>query len=330
MNRCVALGCFFLAMTFGVAGVAYLVLPKAVTEVRMGLPVFSGVEPLVLAQRQGYYAANGARVRLQRFTSLYDSKRAFTDGKIDVTTMTIFDAILLADQGAPFKIVLVVDTTRGSNAIVAQKGLATVKDLRGKRVGVTAGAALHSLLLAALHQNGMRESDVVIINHPPDRLADLLLAGQLDAASLVDPFLAQALRKNVGQVVFDSRDVPQLITDVLVVRPDLEQTHPGATDALVRGYFQALEFWKTNEPEAAAVMADSTGLSSDEFRQVLTGLVITGKKENAEAFGTNQTPGWLQGTIPQWDRILMDNGLLRRPSNLAERLDDNSVRRIGP
>jgi|GEM_PF-4602569 len=330
MNRSLLLVCIVLAVVVGVAGVVHFTQPRPMTEVRMGLQVFSGLEPLVLAQKKGYYAANGANVHVQRFTSLYDSKRAFTEGKIDVTTMTLFDAILLADQGVPFQIVLVVDYTQGSNAIVAKKGVATVKDLRGKRVGVTAGAALHSVLLAALDKNGMRETDVIIVHHPPNRLAELFLAGELDAASLVDPFLAQVLGKDGGHVVFGSQEIPQLITDVLIIRPDLERTHPGAVDAIVRGYFQALDFWKSDEHEAVGIMAESTGLTAQEFRQVLKGLAITGKNENAEAFGLTQAAGSLQRTIATWDRILMDNGYLKQPSNLAARLEDAHVRRAMP
>ncbi len=296
----------------------------------MGLPVFSGLEPLVLAQRKGYYAAHAADIRVQRFTSLYDSKRAFAEGKIDVTTMTIFDAILLANLGVPFKIVLVVDTTQGSNAIVARAGLATVKDLRGKRVGVTAGAALHSVLLTALHQCGMREADVIIVNHPPDRLAELFLAGKLDAVSLVDPFLAKVMRETRGQIIFGSQELAEPITDVLVIRPDLDKTHPGAADALVRGYFEALDFWKSNESEALASMAESTGLTPREFQSVLKGLVIADKKENAAAFGLSKSPGSLLRNISTWDPILVENGYLQQPSKLADRLDDRFVRRAMP
>ncbi len=47
----------------------------------------------------------------------------FQRGKADAATLTIYEAILAASQGVPFKIVLLLDYTIGSDGLVARKSI---------------------------------------------------------------------------------------------------------------------------------------------------------------------------------------------------------------
>ncbi len=308
----------------------WLARPQESAAIDMGLQVFSGLEPLVLAQEKGFYKSRGFDVRIRRFTSLADSKRAFRRYRIDATTMTVFDAILLTQQGVKFKIPLLVDYTSGANAIVAVPVIKKVTDLKGKRVGVTAGAALHSVVLAALHRQGMKESDIILVDRPPDELVRMMLADELDAASLVEPFLTQVKASGKSHVIFSSVEVPNLIADVLVLQEALEQEHPGVTRAIVEGYYQALDFWKSNEAEAVRIMAASSKLTPAEFRTALEGVVITGRKENQAAFGSPGRRGILHETAAVWERILTENHYLSRASDLESRLNGSQAGKAGP
>ncbi|MBI3890725.1 MAG: ABC transporter substrate-binding protein [Candidatus Wallbacteria bacterium] len=158
----------------------------------------------------------------------------------------------------------------------------------------------------------------------------MFLAGQLDAVSLVDPFLHQLERAGKGHAIFTSREIPGLIADVLVVRRDLETVCPGATQAVVDGYFQALAFWRSHDEEATSLMAKSCGLGPDEFRQVQQGLLMAGRTENEDAFGLNRAPGSLIGAIGAWEKILGESGESSQSGRLASFLDSRFVKAAAP
>jgi sulfonate transport system substrate-binding protein len=71
--------------------------------------------------------------------------------------------------------------------------------LRGKRIGVVRNTNGDIYLSRLLAKGGLTEHDVQVANGRPADLVSLLAAGQIDAAVLWDPFVAQVRRRATGQ-----------------------------------------------------------------------------------------------------------------------------------
>lgn len=84
---------------------------------------------------------------------------------------------------------LILTPVEGLYRIVARRssGIATVADLRGKRVGTFADTSAAYYLRSALASAGLAEADVKIVPSNAATMADALIAGSLDAIAIWEP-----------------------------------------------------------------------------------------------------------------------------------------------
>src|SRR5262245_6175493 len=156
---------------------------------RLGLNIWPGYAPFYAAANRQLYSPTA--VEITTFSSLYDTDRAFSQGRIDAVGTTLFDALRMRDEGIPLKIVLTTDYSNGADGIVARQGITSIAGLKGKRVAAEVGAINHFILLRALDRAGLQEQDVEVVNLSVEEGAKALAQGKVDAAALWEPFLSQ-------------------------------------------------------------------------------------------------------------------------------------------
>lgn len=94
--------------------------------------------------------------------------------------------------------------TKDAIAILARPdaGIATAKDLVGKKVAVPGfNALLHVLLRQWLMENGVDPKGVQFVEGTFPTMADLLKGGTVDGIILAEPFMSRAIGANVAKVV---------------------------------------------------------------------------------------------------------------------------------
>jgi NitT/TauT family transport system substrate-binding protein len=70
----------------------------------------------------------------------------------------------MGGNGAKSVMVMLTDYSNGNDIIVGKPNIKTLKDLKGKKVGIEVGLVEHLLLLNGLKKAGMSESDVTLVN----------------------------------------------------------------------------------------------------------------------------------------------------------------------
>ena len=87
------------------------------------------------------------------------------------------------------KVRLLFTLTEGLYRIVAKRsaGIATLADLKGKRVVVPRSTSANYYLVAMLRSVGLKESDVTLVNAPATGMAAALAKGDADAISMWEP-----------------------------------------------------------------------------------------------------------------------------------------------
>ena len=78
------------------------------------------------------------------------SMDAFAAGKIDGDFVTNGDALVTGAGGARNLMIMATDYSNGNDMIVARPGIKTLKDLKGKKIGIETGLVDHLLLLDGL------------------------------------------------------------------------------------------------------------------------------------------------------------------------------------
>ena len=103
---------------------------------------------------------------------------AFAAGKVDAVMMTMGDALVTGAPGARSIAILITDYSNGNDMIVAKKGIGSIKALKGKKIGLETGLVEHLMLTKALEKNGLKITDVKLVNVPTHQTAQTLTSGQ--------------------------------------------------------------------------------------------------------------------------------------------------------
>lgn len=177
--------------------------------------------------QKGWFKEAGVDVEFQWFDYV-PSMDAYVAGKVDAVCMTNGDALVTGATGKPSVGIIINDYSNGNDMIIAAPGIGSIKDLKGKKVGLEEGFVEHLLLLTGLEKNGMTLSDVTIVNTPTNETPQVFGSKAVDAIGAWQPNSGQALKAFPGsKSVFSSADAPGLIYELLYVSAEsLEKTRP--------------------------------------------------------------------------------------------------------
>ncbi len=187
----------------------------------------------------------GIKVEERTFAKGLDIMQAIIAGELDVGATASEAAISGRASGAP--IYVVAGFAKGGARLLARPdaGIKSVKDLKGKKVGVTRGGIQEVLLAAELAQNGLTSSDVpgkdvqLIYLAYPD-LNQALLGKNLDAIMQTEPQSAQAISKGFGVQVMKPYDTPiGEPVRTLVMTEKFYREHQPAAEKFMRCFVQA-------------------------------------------------------------------------------------------
>jgi len=237
-----------------------------------------------IADQKGFFKARGANVQLKWFPVYTDSLNAFAAGSVDANCQTWGDSMGPLASGLAMKAVLVNDNSFGNDALLAQPGIASVKDLRGKKVATELGTVDHFLLLKALEANGMTEKDIQFTNIKVQDCPPAMLAHKVDAAVVWEPSLDKILSTVKGsKMLFSSKNLPGAIPDLLVMKSDIVEKRPEDVQKIVDAWYDAIDWWKKNPDEAVKILAKHTDTKVVEYQAFVKGTRIFSAPESLAA-----------------------------------------------
>jgi len=270
-----------------------------------------------IAREQGFFSDEGVNVEIELVEDIDANLQAFVDGKADVAFGLQSDAYLLASQGVQLKIIYIADFSNGGDVVISKPNIKSVTDLRGKTVGVDKINGFNHIFLAELLRlNGLTETDVEII---PVRASDVpaaLREGRIDAGQSWEPYKSEALAAG-NRLLATSADAPGIITDVLMVKTDVLKEREEEVRGLVNALFRALEFRKTNETVAYAIMSEATGVPPGVLKDVIQGgNIFPSLEENKRSFVESEQPTSLYKSGAFISKFFLDKGVIENPLNL--------------
>ena len=128
-------------------------------------------------------------------------------GSIDFGSTAGSAALVARINGNPIKSIYVFSRPEWTALVTSKDSrIATVADLRGKRVAVTRGTDPHIFLVRALLAAGMTEKDItpVLLQHADGKTA--LIRGDVDAWAGLDPMMAQAEIEDGAKLFYRKAD----------------------------------------------------------------------------------------------------------------------------
>ena len=189
-----------LAATAGLAGAQ---AKKEVTFAHQDMLV-----PLRLVMESGEVEkATGYKINWRMFSGGGDVIRAMASGDIQMGETGSSPLTAAASQGQDIKLFWISADIADAEALVARNGsgVNSIKDLKGKRIGVTFVSTAHYQLMAALKNAGIAAKDVNVMNMRPPEIAAAWERGDIDATFVWDPVLSKI--KANGKVIATSGSI---------------------------------------------------------------------------------------------------------------------------
>jgi NitT/TauT family transport system substrate-binding protein len=258
---------------------------EAEPALRIGTNVWIGSEPLYLARELG--KLDPSTVQLVEYPSASEVLRAFRNQAIDGMVISLDELFELAVDGLQPRIILVVDVSNGADVVVGRRGMRTMRDLKDKSVAVESGALGAFVLSRALAVNGMQASDVNVVHLESNEQPSAFEKGEVDGAVTFDPYRTQFLKAGAS-TLFDSTQIPGEIVDLLAVRASVVDKEPKAIQALLSGWFGALDYIKHDPVDAARRMGIRQQTTGEQFQEAQRGLHVPTREENLRMLGGAQ------------------------------------------
>lgn len=300
--------------------------PAPVPPLKVGMNPWVGYDPLVLARDKGLLDTR--QVKVVELASSSETLRHFRNGLLDGAALTLDETLRLADEGVDVRIVAMLSASAGADVVVARPGIRTPEQLRGHKLAVEKTTVGALMLQRLLQTGGLQPHELEVRNMEASQHMAALRSGRIDAAVTFEP-LAGAMRAEGFSNIFDSRQMPGDIADVLVVHARVLAQQPGQAEALVSGWQRGLQALQREPQLSAQVLAPGVDLSPADYLTTLKGLKFYAPQESLVLLsGRPRTLGQqaeglaltlqLMGLIkdsPDWGRLL-DEDWARRLQTL--------------
>jgi len=264
----------------------------ALRSVAVGILALSGfavAEPLKIAYsdwpgfvaweiglQKGWFKEAGVEVEFIWFDYV-PSMDAFVAGKVDAVGMSNGDALVTGATGKPSVGIIINDFSNGNDMIVGAPGIDSMKDLKGKKVGLEVGFVPHLLLLTGLDMAGINADDVTVVNTPTNETPQVLASKAVDAISAWQPSSGQALKATPGsKPIFTSADAPGIIYDMLYVSPESLEKRREDWIKVAKVWYRISDYINDEEnlDDVLKILSARVKISPEEYEPILKGTYI--------------------------------------------------------
>jgi NitT/TauT family transport system substrate-binding protein len=259
--------------------------PQAVKKapLKIGLNTWAGYAHAFVAKEKGIFQKNDVDVELVLTPDYTQSITNFKHGALDGIFEVYGDRIIGNTEGIDAKVVYIVDYSTDSDVIIGKPEFSSMKDLRGKRIGIeNINTFSHMLVLSLLKKEGVPEAETQFVKIPAMDVLTALNSGTIDAGHTWEPIRSQALAAGYKQLG-KAGDVPGTIIDVLTFKSEVINTRAFEVQAVMKSLFEALDYVKANPEESLKIMADAEKMTTTELQQGLNGVHQLSLDENMHA-----------------------------------------------
>jgi sulfonate transport system substrate-binding protein len=234
---------------------------EALKEIRVDWATYNPVS-LILKQKgmlENEFAKDGIRILWVQSAGSNKALEYLNAGSIDFGSTAGSAALVARINGNPIKSIYVYSRPEWTALVTTKDSkIATVADLKGKRVAVTRGTDPYIFLVRALLDAGLSEKDItpVLLQHADGKTA--LIRGDVDAWAGLDPMMAQAEIEDGAKLFFRKADANTW--GILNVREQFLKDYPQIVQRVLATYEEARKYSLANYDELQKSLVTATRL----------------------------------------------------------------------
>lgn len=201
------------------------------------------------------FAPAGITIEVVPFESPADCMTAVATKSVDFGTFGIAAATLGATNGLP--IVVVASMSNRGMAVIAKKGsgITSIKDLKGKRVGILPGSTQEVFIRERMRMEGLTIKDITQIRVSFSEMHAALARGDIDAYVGAEPGPGVSLSTGIGTLVeYPYSTEMGSMNMIIATHRDMVEQKPETVQILIDIHRKASEFVSKN-PDAVIAMA---------------------------------------------------------------------------
>jgi len=298
----------------------------------IGVNTYAGFTPIIWLngglepnENSVIYKEYGIKLKIVIQDDFLAGRSAFKGDTIDMIYCTT--DVLSTEMGSSSDMLdarqfMILNKSRGADALVVNKNIKTVADLKGKVIAVAESTASHTLLINTLETNGISTNDVKIVkvNNGMDAAADFK-AGRVDACVTWSPDDADCVDAIPGsKVLVSTKQASELITDGLIAKQSFIDKNKEDITKIISAILYANSLMNTDEAivkEAAGYFAKAFGTDEAFCIQGCKNIRFATLGDEANFFGLNSTYTGTQADeiYSKMARIYAGIGLTKSPAS---------------
>ena len=292
---------------------------------RVGYSLWAGHFPIAIAQEKGFFQAQGVKVEPVYSENFLVPLSNFSANKNDGVALPLGSVMSKLGQNPDAKIVLVTDQSAGADALLVQRDIKSVADLKGKRIGTKLGDFGELFVTKILETKGLSTQDVSLVNIEAEAIPAFLKSSEIQAGQTWEPYVSQAV-KSGAKVLFTSKDTPGLIPDVIVFHSTVVRDRPQDVKAFIRAWFQAQDYWKANPEESKIIIAKTLNIKPETIST--DGIKLSSLQDNLKAFTPGSTTQSLYHTAKLYADFYTRTGGLSAAPDIQKLIDSSFVQQL--
>ena len=215
-----------------------------------------------VAEVQGYFEENGLDVTIKDFQSGKAAADALIAGEADIAASADFVFVSNSFDYTDLRVFGTVATVEVKELVARKdKGITTIDDLIGKKIGVTKRSGGEFALGRFLIFNALSYKDVELVDLKPSEIVEAVLNGDIDAGFTWDPNVYD-IKEELGDNAI-SWPGGQDFYFVLLTKEDWIKNNPAAAERFIKSVLEAEDYIKDNSEEAKEFVKDRFDYESD-------------------------------------------------------------------
>lgn len=208
-----------------------------------------------------------------------ESMQLLKTKKVDAAYLTLDEVLSMQDQGIDLTIVLIADISAGADIVLGQSNIKTVQDIKNKTIGYEANALGEFMLYHFLKKYKLTKNDVNLINIDVNHSPTAFKNKQIDIAITYYP-IAQKLFNLNAVKLFDSREIPDTIIDVLAVRTSIAKQNDYAILSALKNHLLGVNYLQANYGDSKYQLAALLETSTQEVDNSLSRIILPKAQAN--------------------------------------------------
>ena len=290
--------------------------PGKVDTITIAAPPLEQNALLYVADHGKFFVNNGLHIVIKDYDTGVTAINGMLKGDVDIAGTAEFPFVRAIFQKE--KIVVIACKDKFENDYIVgrkDRGIKTISDLKGKRIGVALKTINEFYLSRFLALNGMDMGDVALVDLAPAQYVAAIAGGEVDAIIAWQPYIERIQKEVKGVAVWPAQS-SQAVYGVLACGSEWVREHTDTVQRFLKSLLEAEDYLVRYPDEAKAIVRkrlnyEGSYISSvwpqHQFTLFLDQTLIVAMKDEAQWMINNKLTG--EETLPDFVNYIYVDGL---------------------